>query len=184
MVKHLGAAALLLASFVTTNASAGLTGNVISASYNYPSVGTNYPIIGFSVSPFTVDGTVETIMGGFADVNFNDDSLVITQLEEISFAAVAFDGPVFSIVSGNPFSSITSVSYPTGEPVSAFLSGGDLYVNFAGTQLASGDTVTVDFSSSVVTPEPSTWAMMTLGFAGLGFMGWRSRTTPRTLLCS
>jgi hypothetical protein len=27
-------------------------------------------------------------------------------------------------------------------------------------------------------PEPSTWAMMLLGFAGLGFAGWRaSRTT-------
>jgi hypothetical protein len=26
-------------------------------------------------------------------------------------------------------------------------------------------------------PEPSTWAMMALGFAGLGFMGWRSRKT-------
>ncbi len=30
-----------------------------------------------------------------------------------------------------------------------------------------------------VVPEPSTWAMMLLGFAGLGFAGWRaSRTTP------
>jgi PEP-CTERM motif len=30
----------------------------------------------------------------------------------------------------------------------------------------------------VATPEPSTWAMMFLGFAGLGFMGWRgSRKT-------
>jgi PEP-CTERM motif len=27
----------------------------------------------------------------------------------------------------------------------------------------------------VAAPEPSTWAMMLLGFAGLGFMGWRSQ---------
>jgi hypothetical protein len=27
--------------------------------------------------------------------------------------------------------------------------------------------------SGVATPEPSTWAMMLAGFAGLGFMGWR-----------
>ena len=26
-------------------------------------------------------------------------------------------------------------------------------------------------------PEASTWAMMAVGFAGLGFMGWRSRKT-------
>ena len=32
--------------------------------------------------------------------------------------------------------------------------------------------------SGAATPEPSTWVMMALGFAGLGFMGWRgSRTT-------
>jgi hypothetical protein len=179
MVKHLGAVALLLTSFSSTNASAGLTGNVISGSYNYPSVGTNDPEIGFSVDPFTVDGTVETIMGGFADVNFNDDSLVITQISEIFFGAATFNGPAFSIVSGNPFSSITSVSYPTDEPVSAFLSGGDLYVNFAGTHLVSGDTVTVDFSSSVVTPEPSTWAMMAVGFAGLGYAGYRRAREQR-----
>lgn len=178
MVKHPGVLALLVASFVSTSASAGLIGNVISGNYNYPSVGTDYPDIGFSVNPFTVDGTVETTMGGFANVNFNDGSLVITQLSEIFFGAAAFDGPVFSIISGNPFSSITSVTYPTDEPVSAFLSGGDLYVNFSGTHLVSGDIVTVDFSSSVVTPEPSTWAMMALGFAALGLAGWRgSRKT-------
>ena len=31
------------------------------------------------------------------------------------------------------------------------------------------------------TPEPSTWAMMALGFAGLGFIGWRSRKTVTTV---
>jgi PEP-CTERM motif len=33
--------------------------------------------------------------------------------------------------------------------------------------------------SGVATPEPSTWALMLMGFAGLGFIGWRgSRKTP------
>jgi hypothetical protein len=29
----------------------------------------------------------------------------------------------------------------------------------------------------IAIPEPATWAMMAIGFAGLGFMGWRSRKT-------
>jgi hypothetical protein len=32
-----------------------------------------------------------------------------------------------------------------------------------------------DFVLSGAVPEPSTWAMMLVGFAGLGFMGWRRR---------
>jgi hypothetical protein len=31
------------------------------------------------------------------------------------------------------------------------------------------------FASDPPAPEPSTWAMMLLGFAGLGFAGWRAR---------
>ncbi len=37
----------------------------------------------------------------------------------------------------------------------------------------------VDFSPAV--PEPSTWAMMILGFAGLGFLAYRRRSKPALL---
>jgi hypothetical protein len=30
-------------------------------------------------------------------------------------------------------------------------------------------------------PEPSTWAMMLLGFAGLGFVGYRRTCKPRSI---
>jgi hypothetical protein len=38
-----------------------------------------------------------------------------------------------------------------------------------------------EFSLASGAPEPSTWAMMGLGFAGLGFMGWRGsrKTVPQ-----
>jgi PEP-CTERM motif len=38
-----------------------------------------------------------------------------------------------------------------------------------------------EFSLAAGAPEPSTWAMMALGFAGLGFMGWRGsrKTAPQ-----
>jgi hypothetical protein len=41
-----------------------------------------------------------------------------------------------------------------------------------------GDPITVPVALTVGVPEPSTWAMMLLGFAGLGFAGYR--TSRRT----
>jgi hypothetical protein len=46
-----------------------------------------------------------------------------------------------------------------------------------GTGEAGGNMGTV-----VGTPEPSTWAMMLLGFAGLGFAGYRKARSARTAL--
>jgi probable HAF family extracellular repeat protein len=39
----------------------------------------------------------------------------------------------------------------------------------------AGQVVGSSSSSVAAAPEPSTWAMMLLGFAGLGFAGWQSR---------
>ena len=36
-----------------------------------------------------------------------------------------------------------------------------------------------ELSYALVAPEPSTWAMMLIGFAGLGFFSWRSRRLAR-----
>jgi hypothetical protein len=44
-----------------------------------------------------------------------------------------------------------------------------LYTFGSGT---NADTFTVEVSAPV--PEPSTWAMMLIGFAGLGFAGYRA----------
>jgi PEP-CTERM motif len=35
-------------------------------------------------------------------------------------------------------------------------------------------TITYTYSTPTSAPEPSTWAMMLLGFAGLGFVGYRA----------
>jgi hypothetical protein len=43
----------------------------------------------------------------------------------------------------------------------------------------SGNTGVVDFSLSSVVPETSTWAMMAVGFAGLGYFGLRRSKSSR-----
>jgi hypothetical protein len=37
------------------------------------------------------------------------------------------------------------------------------------------DVTTATAAVTAAVPEPSTWAMMLLGFAGLAFAGWRAR---------
>jgi hypothetical protein len=45
-----------------------------------------------------------------------------------------------------------------------------------GTDIVGAGTFNEAFSlSGAVVPEPSTWAMMLLGFAGLGYAGWRAQ---------
>jgi PEP-CTERM motif len=45
------------------------------------------------------------------------------------------------------------------------------------------NSYTLDFSQGIgnsvgAVPEPSTWAMMILGFAGIGFMTYRQKSKP------
>ena len=51
-----------------------------------------------------------------------------------------------------------------------------------GAVIANHDTLLDSVSNiALSTPEPSTWAMMVLGFAGLGFAGYRkARKLPRS----
>jgi hypothetical protein len=72
-----------------------------------------------------------------------------------------------------------------GTPAGAFsallagLNAGDAYLNIHSTMFPSGEIR--GFLQVEAVPEPSTWAMMILGFIGVGFMAYRrkSRSTFR-----
>jgi PEP-CTERM motif len=56
-------------------------------------------------------------------------------------------------------------------------------VDVTGDNPAFLDTLVIDVTtagSGPSVPEPSTWALMLLGFAGLGFAGWRRRMATQT----
>ncbi len=74
----------------------------------------------------------------------------------------------------------------SGAPQPGYASVGDLsntvtvfYQGPAGTITASASGLFDNFSSSVV-PEPTTWAMMLIGFAGLGAAGYRASRKSTT----
>jgi plastocyanin len=106
---------------------------------------------------------VDVSSSGFDPLNIN-----IVQNDTVDFHPVA-----------DPFFEILSLSGPQG-----FFSGivtSDYFLTFtiAGNYSYEDDLRhngvigTISVASAV--PEPSTWAMMILGFAGLGFLGYRRR---------
>ena len=157
-----------------------LTGDVISATFDFPTSSTQSVYDHFTVNPFTVNGTVETQLVGNAlsndelDVEFNNNSLVLTADDRLSFGAFSFGGPEFNVVSGVPFNPESQIVASNAAPVSADVSAGVLYVNLEGDIFPIGTQITVDFANNVsATPLPSTWTMMLIGFAGLGFFSYR-----------
>ena len=170
--------------------AASLTGNVLQASYEFPDLGTAYPFMSVSTNPFTVGAGEDTVINienvTFLSVDFDEDSLLVTlntTLTNPTWTGAAQNGPVFNVVSGVPFSPISSVVSSSGGPVSAFLSGGSLVVNWAGMPYMDGDTVTVEFSSVSAVPLPAALPLLAGGIGGLGALSWwRKRKERRQAL--
>jgi len=72
--------------------------------------------------------------------------------------------PTFSLGNGNNFFLITAENNEVLTQLSLNVTGGNI---------SSVEQVRVDLANAV--PEGSTWAMMVLGFLGLGFMAYRGR---------
>jgi len=111
----------------------------------------------------TNSGLSGTVGGGIRLENSNSN----TPLDTTS-SLIALIGPL----SGNPFS---------GTANGTFAPTGDLFALTLGLQVtrSTAGTTTGDFNLSSSVPEPSTWAMMILGFVGVGFMAYRRKDKQR-----
>ena len=166
--------------------AATLTGNVLQAGYEYPTLGAAYPSMSVSTNPFTVGAGVETVINiedvTFLSIDFDADSLLVTlntTLASPTWTAAAQNGPVFSVITGVPFAPIGSVVSSNGGSVSAFLSGGSLVLNWAGMSYRDGDTVRVEFSPVSAVPLPAALPLLAGGLGGLGVMGWWRKRKER-----
>jgi hypothetical protein len=84
--------------------------------------------------------------------------------------------------------SVSCAGFPGGcvTPPDLATTAGDLVIGGSSGQVSTEGNFVAEFTSGGVTPpppapvpEPSTWAMMLLGFAGLGYAGYRKAREPR-----
>jgi hypothetical protein len=110
-----------------------------------------------------------------------------------AFGSGAFVGASSSSGSTFLINGNTGVIYlPSGYTSGSFISGTDTFggTTLAGLGLTDGtytydfgtgpneDSVVVNIGNVSAVPEPSTWAMMILGFMGVGFMAYRRKSQP------
>jgi hypothetical protein len=132
---------------------------------------------------------VATFVGGGSTVTFmgTTDEVTVNQAPPgfMGFIQVNNSGPIAGPIA---VEALTNPVFETYDLSTAFpLTNGELSTQ-ASTFVTSGGDLVFPSAESITAlsfqatmgsvPEPSTWAMMALGFAGLGFLGWRgSRNT-------
>ena len=173
--------ALGIAALIFGVGVAGANATVIDGAIYFGGGATNFydPAQGYVPSGYdNATSPSITVPGvfGFQDVaNLDTAAFTSTSLkiEDVTYKNAVNWTQTFTADTAGFFSNLQLVSdsFPSG--VTYSVAGNTLTVNWGGTS-STGDAVAM-FSFGGAVPEPSTWAMMTLGFAGLGFAGWRAR---------
>lgn len=173
------AAAVFLSAVSATPASASLIGATVDVTANYPDPTSVYTDPGSVI----VGNGVEYPTGSYPTYNSNfsvdilANSLVISMTSGVSFGSADFNGFVLSVLSGPDITSAFVDASSNLSPIELFISGGDLYVDFAGLNYGSPWSTTINFTTSnnPAVPEPATWAMMLIGFGAAGYSLRRRR---------
>jgi Ice-binding-like/PEP-CTERM motif len=108
---------------------------------------------------FQIGSTLTTASSSSVDFTNGFDDNVFWQVGSSATLGTntAFEGNILAL---------TSITLTTGATI------------LDGSALARNGAVTLDTNTIGTVPEPSTWAMMILGFAGIAFMAYRRKSKP------
>jgi hypothetical protein len=129
-------------------------------SYPYPATGNNQ------------GGEIDWALSGLTAgqryaLSFDTVSAIIVPAEP--FTVSAFGGSLVGYTPGSAYTTDTLIFTPS-------TSSGSIV--FAGSYIGGNAASAIDNLSVSSIPEPSTWAMMILGFVGVGFMAYRRKAKP------
>jgi hypothetical protein len=153
-------------------------GQVLNESLALPAEDTPGSSIGFAqFFEFTLP-TAETVTASVSDSGIGNEAIVGGVLSLNNHTSTG-SGPLF-IPAGALIDSTAFLSTIGGQTATVgpdFLSAGAYFVEVTGTSGSSPIHLAIDgtVTATEAVPEPSTWAMMGVGFAMLGFFGFRKR---------
>ena len=101
---------------------------------------------------------------------------LLTVLDNPTWNSVPQNGPAFTVLSGNPFPAISSVTSTSG-PGKRVHFQWTLFINWVGMSYHTGDTVSVSFES----PLPPALPLFVSGLTGFGFFGWWRKRKNETI---
>ena len=178
-----GISALVLMGSTSANAAVSLVGTDVTLDYLFPSA---TQVFATTVLPITTDPTTldcpafgSGVCSAFAEsaaITIGADSFTVVENSGSSYTTASFNGVEFSNLDFGPGEKITGFSLLTNlpglTPADISFTSDSIRYDASGLSFQSSPYfVTLTVTTAV--PELSTYVLMLLGFAGLGFAGYR-----------
>jgi len=155
----------------------------LNSGFEFHAGNANHPALAFSISGNPTI-SVSGVTSGFTLTSTSAGSISAPPFGSFGYAFTCSGcGPGFGGGLTGPLSFVLSDA-GTLTPASLGFNSYDGSNIFFTTDLviANGNTGNVGATLTPAVPEPSTWAMMILGFVGLGFMAYRRKSKPALMV--